>query len=133
MKKIIITIIILLLLLIASYFLIISTNKTTGSTVSSDSFKTFSISGENYKFLIDGRISPEIRVKEGDRVKINFKSTSGFHDFVIDEFNVKTNQVKPENGMTSAEFIADTKGTFEYYCSIGQHRANGMKGKLIVE
>jgi plastocyanin len=29
--------------------------------------------------------------------------------------------------------VADKKGTFEYYCSVGQHRALGMKGKLVVE
>jgi len=31
------------------------------------------------------------------------------------------------------EFTADTPGEFEYYCSVGQHRANGQVGKLIVE
>ena len=36
---------------------------------------------------------------------------------------------------TSAEveFVASIAGTFEYYCSVGEHRAKGMKGNLIVE
>ena len=35
--------------------------------------------------------------------------------------------------MTFVEFTVDKTGTFEYYCSVGQHRANGMVGNLIVE
>ncbi len=37
------------------------------------------------------------------------------------------------SGKTFVEFTADKKGTFEYYCSVGEHRVNGMKGKFIVE
>ena len=33
----------------------------------------------------------------------------------------------------SIEFVADKVGTFEYYCSVGQHRSMGMVGKLTVE
>lgn len=35
--------------------------------------------------------------------------------------------------MTSVTFVADETGTFEYYCSVGNHRGQGMIGKLIVE
>jgi nitrite reductase (NO-forming) len=34
---------------------------------------------------------------------------------------------------TSVEFVADKTGTFEYYCSVGAHRAMGMTGSLVVE
>ena len=54
------------------------------------------------------------------------------HDFVIDELNVKSEITKGGNS-TVVEFTPDTAGTFEFYCSVGQHRANGMVGKLIVE
>lgn len=74
----------------------------------------------------------EIRVKKGDKVKIQFKNMEGFHDWVIDEFNARTKQL-PAGQSEIIEFIADKTGTFEYYCSVGQHRANGMVGKLIVE
>ena len=94
--------------------------------------KTFVLTGENFKFLMDGSEAPELQVKVGDRVRIEFTSTSGFHDWVVDEFGAATKQVKPENGMTSVEFVADKEGTFEYYCSVGSHRANGMKGNLVV-
>jgi len=89
--------------------------------------KEFTVTGSNFKFDV-----PEIRVKEGDTVKINYKIASGFHDFVIDEFNVKTKQ---QNGpaQETVTFVADKAGTYEYYCSVGQHRSMGMKGNLIVE
>lgn len=89
--------------------------------------KTFEIDAENFKFS-----QTEIRVKQGDKVKIVFEVDQGFHDWVIDEFNARTKQIS-EGKTDSVEFVADKKGTFEFYCSVGQHRANGMVGKLIVE
>ena len=94
--------------------------------------KTFILVGENFKFLIDGsRENPDLVVNQGDKVRIEFKSGQGFHDFVVDEFNAKTDRIK-DGESTSVEFVADKKGTFEYYCSVGSHRQMGMKGKLIV-
>ena len=76
--------------------------------------------------------NPTLKVKQGDKVVVNFSSTSGFHDFVIDEFNVASKQI-PANEISTVEFIADKTGTFSYYCSVGEHRANGMEGEIIVE
>jgi plastocyanin len=89
--------------------------------------KEFSLVGTNWEFDVK-----EIRVNEGDTVKIQFKSESGFHDWVIDEFNAATDQVN-SGGTSSVEFIAGTAGTYEYYCSVGNHRQRGMVGTLIVE
>ena len=94
--------------------------------------KTFILTGENFKFVMDGVDNPEIKVKEGDQVRIEFSSTDGFHDWVVDEFNAATERVNT-GGSTFIEFIASKKGTFEYYCSVGKHRENGMRGNLIVE
>lgn len=89
--------------------------------------KTFTVGGSNFSFDVQ-----EIRVKEGDKVKITLVNNGGFHDLVIDEFNVATSQIQA--GQTSSiEFVANKKGTFEYYCSVGAHRQQGMVGKLIVE
>lgn len=92
----------------------------------------FVLTGENYKFMMDGVEAPELRVKLGDRVRIEFTSTSGFHDWVLDEFGAATERVR-DGESTSVEFVANKRGTFEYYCSVGQHRANGMRGVFIVE
>lgn len=73
-----------------------------------------------------------ITVKEGTKVKIVFTSVSMMHNFSIDELEVKSPTVKSGNTETF-EFVASKKGTYEYYCAIGSHRANGQVGTLIVE
>ncbi|MFA5895263.1 MAG: cupredoxin domain-containing protein [Candidatus Shapirobacteria bacterium] len=89
--------------------------------------QTFNIKGLNFSFDVK-----EIKVKKGDKVVINFTNTEGFHDLKIDEFGVATKQIKTGES-DKISFTADKTGTFEYYCSVGQHRQNGMWGKLIVE
>jgi plastocyanin len=74
----------------------------------------------------------EIKVKKGQPVKITFNNVKGMHNFVIDELNVKSETVNA-GGSTTVEFTPDKTGSFEYYCSIGTHRAMGMKGTLVVE
>lgn len=79
-----------------------------------------------------GYSQDEIRVAEGTVVTINLTSSDGFHDWVVDEFNAATGKIR-EGETTSVTFVADAAGTYEYYCSVGAHRANGMVGTLIVE
>ena len=88
---------------------------------------TFDLTGNNYSFS-----ESELRVKEGTEVTINFTSTGGCHDWVVDEFAAATDKVSA-GGSTSVTFVADRTGSFEYYCSVGSHRAQGMVGTLIVE
>jgi plastocyanin len=88
---------------------------------------SFNVKGVPFSFDMK-----EIKVKKGDTVTINFESSEGFHDWVVDEFSAATKQVQPGTP-TSVTFIADKIGEFEYYCSVGSHRAQGMVGKLIVE
>lgn len=74
----------------------------------------------------------QIKVKMGEKVKIIFKVSGGPHNFVIDEFGVQTKLTA--GGETSeVEFTPNKADTFEFYCSLGNHRAMGMKGTLIVE
>jgi plastocyanin len=87
----------------------------------------FTVNGSNFKFD-----PQEIIVKKGDTVKVTFKNTGGMHDFVIDEFNVKTKKLATGE-QESVQFVADKTGSFEYYCSVGQHRTMGMWGTLKVE
>ena len=74
----------------------------------------------------------EIRVKKDQKVKIVLSSIDTTHNFVIDEFNIATETISGSQ-TTEVEFTPDKTGTFEFYCSIGNHRVMGMKGKLIVE
>lgn len=95
-----------------------------GSEIST---KEFTVTGQSFSFT-----PSTMTVNQGDHVKITFKSVGGTHDFKIDEFNVATNRIGT-GGEATVEFTADKKGTFEYYCSVGNHRAMGMKGTLIVQ
>lgn len=97
-------------------------NETTKATV-----QEIKVEGSPFKF-----VPAQIRVKKGDTVKVTFVNKEGFHDFVIDEFDAKTAQLQA-GGQETIEFVADKVGTFEYYCSVGNHRTQGMVGKLIVE
>ena len=73
-----------------------------------------------------------ITVKKGQKVKIVMKSVDMMHNFNIDELNVQIPITKSgETG--TVEFIPNKVGTYEYYCSVEQHRANGQVGKLIVQ
>lgn len=88
----------------------------------------FDLTGKNFAFSVT-----EMVVKKGDTVTVNFESESGFHDWVVDEFDAATDQVRSGDGVTSVTFVADQTGEFEYYCSVGSHRAQGMVGTLVVE
>ncbi len=101
--------------------------KTDVSVTPGAAVKEFTISGSNMKFE-----PATMTVKKGDKVKITFKNVGGFHDLVIDEFNVETDRLNA-GAQQVVEFTADKVGTFEYYCSVGNHRAMGMKGTLTVE
>ena len=88
---------------------------------------TFLVTAQNFSFSLK-----EMRVKKGDKVRITLTNTEGSHDLVIDAFNVNTGRLAAGETKT-VEFIASKTGTFEYYCSVGEHRNMGMKGNLIVE
>lgn len=99
---------------------------TAGSQEDETSDEQFTVEAANFSF------SPkEIKVKKGDRVKINFKNNEGTHDWVLDEFNAKIDPIG-SGKEASVLFTADKVGTFEYYCSVGKHRQMGMVGSLIV-
>lgn len=85
------------------------------------------VTGSNFK------LDPAaISVKKGQKVKITFTNTGGEHNFVLDGYNVKT-QVISSGQTRTVEFVADKTGTFQYYCSVGSHRALGMQGTLTVQ
>ena len=95
-------------------------------TMMENSVKEFTVDAQNYSF------SPAtMTVKKGDNVKITLVNKGGTHDLVVDEFGVST--PRTTTGQTATiEFVADKVGSFEYYCSVGNHRAMGMWGTLKV-
>lgn len=106
-----------------------TTTGTPGSLMEKGAAKEFTLDSSEFKFDIK-----TITVKSGDTVKLTLTNSGKMpHDWVVDEFTgAKTKKIT--NGQTDTiTFVADKVGTYEYYCSVGQHRANGMVGKLIVQ
>lgn len=94
-----------------------------------EGFASFDVSMSNFEFS-----ETELRVSPGDEVTIFLQTEEGTHDFVIDEFDAQSPVL---NSGENAEFTftvpEDASGEYEFYCSIGNHRALGMVGTLIVE
>lgn len=85
------------------------------------------VTGSSFKFD-----PTEIKIAKGEKVKIILKNSGGVHDLKIDGLNVGTKVINA-GATDSFEFTADKTETFEYYCSVGNHRQQGMVGKLIVQ
>lgn len=105
------------------------TDKPSSIQVQPDSqpLNPITVEGGSFKFTPN-----EITVKKGQPVKIVLESKDLMHDFVIDELNVKSTQAKAGESV-EVTFTPTQTGSFEFYCSVGNHRAMGMKGTLIVE
>ena len=99
----------------------------TETDAGADAVKEFTLDSFNF-----GYSETEIRVQEGDTVTINLTNSDGFHDWVVDEFDAATDKIRAGE-TTSVTFVADAAGTYEYYCSVGNHRQQGMVGTLVVE
>ncbi len=74
----------------------------------------------------------EIRVKQGEKVRLLITATDRSHGIEIKELGIK---VRLEEGKeTPVEFVAVTPGEYEFHCSVRcGWRHGSMKGKLIVE
>ncbi len=121
-------------LMISPSFLMTNASTTTTTATSTDKnvamkaeTRTFTVTADNFSYDLK-----EIKVSQGETVVIKFKNSEGFHDWVVDEFKARTKQIG-EGQSETITFLADKKGTFEYYCSVGKHRQMGMKGNLIVQ
>jgi plastocyanin len=100
---------------------------TTTASPATTATKTFTVTGANYSYDVK-----EMKVKKGDTVTVLFKNAEGFHDWNLDEFAAHTKKIQA-GAEETVSFVASKTGTFEYYCSVGNHRQMGMKGNLIVE
>ena len=88
--------------------------------------KEITVTNEGFDF-----IPRQITVRKGDTVRLTYTNGGGFHDWVLDEFDAATGQF-PGGRSETIEFVADEAGSFEFYCSVANHRARGMWGNFIV-
>lgn len=72
-------------------------------------------------------------LEKGEKVSITFKNLgSSPHSLFIDGYNISTKNILPGNS-ANLSFIADKTGTFDFYCSVGNHKDLGMTGILEVK
>lgn len=95
----------------------------------------FNLTAEGREFFLEGEGegNPDLVVQQGETVEVTLCVTGGTHDWVVDEFNIATDTLSAGDECSTVEFVADQVGEFEYYCSVGSHRAEGMVGRLVVE
>lgn len=93
------------------------------------------LTAEGREFFLDGQGegNPDLVVQQGDRVEVTLCVTGGTHDWVIAEFGAATERISVGDECSTVEFVADQAGEFEYYCGVGNHRAEGMAGRFVVE
>lgn len=87
----------------------------------------YSLELKNYSFTPNS-----IEVKAGETIRVKLTNTGGTHDFVIDELNVQSSLLESgEEDIIEITAPADEKGsTYEFYCSVGNHRELGMVGEI---
>lgn len=76
-----------------------------------------------------------IEAEAGETITVEVENVDGFHDFVIDELDVATEQINEGNTVTATFTIPeDASGAeYEFYCSVGNHSEQGMVGTLMVK
>lgn len=75
-----------------------------------------------------------IELKAGESMTIKLTNSGGFHDLVIDELDVASKQIaEGDETMVTITAPADASGeSYEFYCSVGDHRAKGMVGTITI-
>lgn len=107
------------------------TTATTNESVSGDGSdvqaQTIMMDGSEFKY------EPAIiSAKVGQPVAVIYKNVGQYpHDFVIDELSVKSQVIKAGETGTFT-FTPSSAGTFAFYCSLPNHRENGMHGVITV-
>jgi len=74
------------------------------------------VAARRYAYDVAGSERPEIRVGQGDLVRVTFSAADIAHSFTIDEYRI-SKRAEPGKPV-QFEFRADKPGTFTIYCSL---------------
>ncbi len=97
------------------------------NSITPGAVKEFTVTGSSFKF-----VPATLSVNKGDTVKITFKNSDGQHNIMFDDFSAGSKTI--QSGATDTfQFVASKSGSFQYYCSVGNHKAMGMVGTLTVK
>lgn len=92
----------------------------------------------NKRFRRGTQVNPTIKVKLGETVNVTLTSSGGTHDWTLvyvengQEVKWADTPNTNEPAVSTGVFTANRVGTFDYFCNVSSHRADGMKGKFIV-
>lgn len=97
--------------------------------------------GEVTKMTLDsfgfGYSEETITAAPGETIELTLTNSQGMHDWVIDEIEGAKTEVIEQGETDTITFTipedAEPGTEYEYYCSVGNHREQGMVGTLIVE
>ncbi len=89
----------------------------------------YSLDLKNYSFTPN-----KMTASPGQTLRVKLTNVGGLHDFVIDELNVRSNRLSTgDSQIVEIKIPQDAAGkSYEFYCSVANHRALGMKGTLEV-
>ncbi len=99
----------------------------TATVLKAEKFKMIKVTAQRWFFEPD-----PIEVNVGDYVELKITSTDGVHSFTLPDFDIDQRVEKGEE--VTIKFLADKKGTFEFYCAIqcgGGH--DSMRGSFVVK
>ncbi len=106
------------------------------SVVSAQTQRAFTVRAHKYAFLVNGAAKPEIRVTQGDLVRITFLSEDIPHSFTIVDHDGSQYRImrRAEPGKpVTFEFLADKAGTFAFRCTLTiDPGCKDMEGWLVV-
>ncbi len=71
-----------------------------------------------------------LMAKKGDKIILEIINKDITHAFDIDIFNI--HEILKPGEVKMVEFVADTKGVFQFYCQVPGHSEAGMNGKLMI-
>lgn len=92
---------------------------------------TYNLTMRDFSFSFN-----QIDATPGQTIVVNVTNSNGEHDFVIDEFGVNTGLMTSGQIQTVTFKIPDNAPlgtTYEFYCSVNDHRAMGMSGFIVVK
>jgi cytochrome c oxidase subunit 2 len=96
-------------------------------SIQETTIKEFTLTAKKWEF------EPSvITVNQGDKVKLSITSIDVSHGISLPEFGV--NEILSPGQTVVIEFVADRKGSFDFFCSVYCGTGHGsMAGQLIVK
>ena len=77
----------------------------------------------------------EVDVEAGETVRFVYTHEGGRHDLVLEENGQRvtgTEVLTTEGATDSFTHTFEEGGSYQFYCSVGTHRAQGMEGDIVL-